>query len=328
MDDPREKAMTRAEFLRRSAAGLTLIAVVPALGGCKKPPAIADPEDADLREMRKVEPKLVGYAEAQPFATGLAAPRGICVGAQGVAVVGDSKACLFDRAGRLVRSVAIEGEPRCAALGGDGTLFVGLTDRVVVVRPDGGSSTWESLGPRARLTCLSVGAGGLLVSDAGNRIVLRYDPNGKLLARIGDKQAERDYPGLVLPSAYLDAFFTPDGNVLLNNPGRFSVELHRPGGGLVRAWGKGSSDIEGFCGCCNPTDIAVSPSGDVFTSEKGICRIKRYGADGNFKGVVAPPSAFAKNTVKLDLAVDGDAVLVLDTVARTVRRFVPKESKA
>ncbi len=83
--------------------------------------------------------------------------------------------------------------------------------------------------------------------------------------------------------------------------------------------------LEGFCGCCNPSHLARMADGRFVTSEKGLPRVKLYAEDGTFVGLVAGTDAFAKETVGLDLAVDGDGrILVLDPVAKAVRVFVPK----
>jgi len=54
--------------------------------------------------------------------------------------------------------------------------------------------------------------------------------------------------------------------------------------------------------------------------------VKRYTADGQFDGIVAGPERFASKTMGIDLAcLPSGEVLVLDSVARTLRRFAPSE---
>ena len=53
--------------------------------------------------------------------------------------------------------------------------------------------------------------GDVFAADAGNRVVLRYDKSGKLLGRIGEKNKERNVPGIVMPSPYLDVTLARDG---------------------------------------------------------------------------------------------------------------------
>ena len=83
-----------------------------------------------------------------------------------------------------------------------------------------------------------------------------------------------------------------------------------------------------FCGhkspsCCNPSHMAILSDGSFVTCEKGIERIKIHTQNGDYKCVVAAPDSFDKDTVGLDVAVDGnDRIFVLDPVRAVVRVFV------
>ena len=88
-------------------------------------------------------------------------------------------------------------------------------------------------------------------------------------------------------------------------------------------------NIEGFCGCCNPTNIALLADGKIVTSEKGLPRVKVYRPDGTLESVIAGPEAFASRVVGLDLAVDAaERVMVLDPAAKTVRSFERRNEAA
>ena len=93
--------------------------------------------------------------------------------------------------------------------------------------------------------------------------------------------------------------------------------------------------MDGFCGCCNPVNIALLSDGSFVTCEKGLVRVKVYDSDGAFVGVVAGPELLmGGRTPKVcetpaqcqdggfDVAVDAkDRVYVLDTLQNTVRIF-------
>ena len=49
--------------------------------------------------------------------------------------------------------------------------------------------------------------------------MLRYDKSGKLAGRIGEKNKERNIPGLIVPSPYLDVVLARDGLLRVNNTG-------------------------------------------------------------------------------------------------------------
>jgi hypothetical protein len=129
-----------------------------------------------------------------------------------------------------------------------------------------------------------------------------------------------------------------DGLLRVNNSGRHRIEVYTVEGDLELFWGKPSAAIEGFCGCCNPVGLALLPDGRYITCEKGLPRVKRYSAEGNFEGVVAGPESFPENAQAgkardsedgtmggLDAAVDARGlVYVLDLVAAEVQIYQPK----
>ncbi|MFC1557956.1 hypothetical protein ACFL40_01235, partial [candidate division KSB1 bacterium] len=106
------------------------------------------------------------------------------------------------------------------------------------------------------------------------------------------------------------------------NPGRHSLENYTFNGDLRTSWGEYSIEIEGFCGCCNPSHIKVLDDGKMITSEKGIPRIKVYNRLGNLESVIAGPKQFIEGTEGLDLAIDSnERIYVLDPMKMSVRIF-------
>ena len=178
-----------------------------------------------------------------------------------------------------------------------------------------------------------MGENDVFAADAGNRVVLRYDKSGKLAGRIGEKNKERNIPGLIMPSPYLDVVLARDGLLRVNNTGRHRVEAYTPSGDLEFSWGKPSNAIEGFCGCCNPIGLALLPDGRYVTCEKGLPRVKVYSPEGVFESVVAGPESFPENAKSginktradcmlggLNAAVDSQQrIYILDLVANDVR---------
>jgi len=280
----------------------------------------------DLTELKKVDPALVHYREAEPLATGLEQPRGLALARDGaVLVAGDEKVRVF-REGKVTAELTAGGPAHCVAAGDDGRVYVGLKNRVAVFDAScKRDAAWEPLGDRAYLTGLAVADDDVFAADAGGRILHRFDKAGQALARIGEKDQAKHAPGLVIPSPYFDVALGPEGMLWITNPGRRRVECYTYDGTFRFAWGAASMKIEGFCGCCNPTHLAIDSKGRFVTSEKGLPRVKVYSPEGDFVCVVASPAAFADGTTGLDLAVGSDGrVLVLDPHRREVRTFVKK----
>ena len=283
----------------------------------------------DVAAYRNVDPAMVRYRQAAEIDTGFQEARGVAAGADGrIYAAGDRAIRVFDAGGRKLSEIALGAEPRALAVDADGTIYVAMRDHLEVYDAQGRpKAAWESPGAEAILTSVAVSAGEVFLADAGDRAILRYDKAGKILGRLARKDDARGIPGIVVRSPHLDVAMGADGLLRVANSGRLSVETYLPDGGLEIAWGAPSMDkIEGFCGCCNPTDIAVLADGRVVTAEKGIPRVKLYDAHGQLLAVVAPPAVFEQDVVGLDLAADpAGRILVLDPAARKIRVFVEKE---
>lgn len=154
------------------------------------------------------------------------------------------------------------------------------------------------------------------VADSGRRVIRHTAADGSV-AVIGQKQ-------LILPSPHLRLALKPDGNLLVNNPGRLRVETYSPTGKLIGQFGRPGVDIEGFSGCCNPIDVAVLPDGRIVTAEKGLPRVKVYTPDGKLDSVVATPSDLSRQAVPQVAVTRQGEVLVLEARAGVVKVFAPK----
>jgi hypothetical protein len=188
------------------------------------------------------------------------------------------------------------------------------------------------------LTSIAVSKNDVFVADAGNRIVLHYDTNGNLINRIGARDADRNIPGFVIPSPYFDLVMRRDELLRVVNPGLLRIEAYTFDGDFEFSWGKFSTNIEGFSGCCNPINIAVLSDDSFVTCEKGLARIKIYDPEGAFVGVVAGPEQFGATahvcttpeqcqSGGYDVAVDSqDRIFILDTVRNVVKIFSRKKA--
>ncbi|UCF96693.1 MAG: NHL repeat-containing protein [Spirochaetaceae bacterium] len=278
-------------------------------------------EEAEAAQLSHEAP-LSPYSETDRIALKTERPYGIAVGPEDrIFVSTDRSVLLFAATGESVAEFALEEPARCLAVGQDGLLYLGMTDHVQVYTAAGTRlGIWASLGNEALITSITAAGGEVLVADAGNRMILRFDCGGKLLDYInGDGSAG---PELIIPSPYFDLLLTPEGTLWAVNPGAHRLQSYDREGVYTGSWGTFSSAIEGFCGCCNPTHIALTPEGSFLTSEKGIPRVKEYDSAGTLAAVVAGPEHFTKGTVGLDLAVDGSGrVLVLDPLSKAVKIF-------
>jgi hypothetical protein len=295
----------------------------------------------DINELTQIDPNLILYEEStEPISTGLSESHGIAVDSKGsIYVCGDKAIRIFTPNGNLLNEIVLTDSPRCIATTEDGTIYVGLKGHIETFDSQGKLlASWESLGDDALLTSIAVTKSDVFVADAGNRIIVRYDTAGKIINRIGEKDSDKNVPGLVIPSPYFDIAISKDGLLRVVNPGRLRIDAYTFDGDYEFSWGEPSVAIEGFCGCCNPANFAVLPDGGFVTSEKGLIRIKVYNSDGGFVGVVAGHEQLAAGSERkicqfpeecqkggFDVAVDeGGRIFVLDTIKNVIRKFSKK----
>lgn len=292
----------------------------------------------DVNELAKVDPNLIIYEEsARPFDTGLTKSHNIAVDSENsIYICGDNTVHIFTPDGNFTKEMLLKDTPLCIAPGENGTIYIGFKDHIEIYDTNGQElSSWESPGENAILTSIAVYETNVFAADAGNRIVIRYDTDGNIINRIGQKDSDRNVPGFVIPSPYFDLTVSKDGLLRVVNPGKLRIEAYTFDGDFEFAWGEHSFEIEGFCGCCNPVNIAVLPEGGFVTCEKGLIRVKVYNSDGGFVGVVAGPEQLARDVERkicmlpeecqeggFDVAANSNGrVYVLDTIKNIVRAF-------
>lgn len=286
----------------------------------------------DVDRLRHTDPKLIHYREVARFASPRPEPRRIAMSPTGhLFLAAGSYLLELKPDGSLVREMALAAEARCVAVDADGLIYAGLRDHVEVLDNKGAKkASWAVPAPKSYVTGLAVAKDAVFVADAGQRLVLRYDRSGQLVKTIGKRDAARNVPGFIVPSPFFDVELASDGLLRVTNPGRHRVELYTMDGDFELHWGQASMGIAGFCGCCNPINLALLPDGRYVTVEKGLPRVKIHANDGQFESVVAGCESFAENAKAcgpqdcsvggLDAAVDEKGrIYILDLVAANIR---------
>ncbi len=339
----RNPAHLATAFVVVSLLAIGAVGIYLGLRNTAGPSGLGGSWSYDIKNLAVTDPNIVGYKELGPIDTGMAEPRGIAIDANGdLLVVGDRRMAGFAPGGAASAYLSLEFDepPLCVAADARGHLLIGFAHsagRYIDGKlPDNFPKDRKyfalgrlALDAKSRVTSVALGGGldpDMFVADAGNRVVWRYDHSGTLLGKIGGKEPNRDADGFVIPSPHFDLAMGRDTLLRIVNPGRHRIEAYTPGGDMELAWGQfDNADIAGFCGCCNPTDIAILPDGSFVTSEKGLARVKVYDPNGVFRCVVAGTEAFTEGVTGLDLAAGRDGkIYVLDPAAKAVRVFVKK----
>jgi hypothetical protein len=161
----------------------------------------------------------------------------------------------------------------------------------------------------------------VFVADARNLCIQRFDREGVFAGAIGKRDNKTEFLGLIAPSPFLDFVVDKDGQVIVGNPGRLRVETYTTDGKLLGFWGEPGLAPERFCGCCNPTNLALTREGFVVTSEKGLPRVKVYDRTGKMLAYI-PPRMFSEAAEGMDLAVDSrDRIYVAEPVKGRILVF-------
>lgn len=284
----------------------------------------------DAEPFEHVDDVETRFVETAPIVPDLDDPRGLTSDQDGsIYVAGKDEIQVLEPVGTVSKRIPISGTPTCIALAPGGDIVLGVRDHISIVRvADATQTDWPALGARAYLTSIVVNSNDVYAADAGNRVVLRFGMDGSMKARIGEADPTRDVPGLQVPSPYLDVAFDNDGALWVSNPGLLGMESYRDNGDLITSWYRPSLKLDGFSGCCNPSQIAFRGDGKLITCEKGLVRVKVYDAtSGEFEELVAGSRLFPREQAVRDLAVDSAGrILVLDSRQNTIRVFVQENN--
>lgn len=291
----------------------------------------------DIEALSAIDPSQIVYEQVDnAIATELTNSQAIAVGNDGTIFVAGDRSILQIAPDGKRSSFELPDEPFSITVEDDSIVYAGLGNHIELFELDGKSvSVWEAPAENALLTGIAIGKEDVFAADAINKVVWRFDWQGKVVGSIGKKDPDQDIPGFVVPSPYFDVSIAEDGLLRISNPGLHTIEAFTFDGDREWVWGTASVDLEGFSGCCNPIAFAILPDGGFVTCEKGLVRVKVYTEEGEYAGVVAGPLQLNRTepmrvceTVDqcqskgLDVAADtAGKIYVLDLVRNEIRMF-------
>ncbi len=286
-----------------------------------------NPYEYKMDKLRHIDSSLIGYKQYNLIKPDIEQLHGISVDKfDNIFITGKDKVIVYNSELKEKLSFKTGKEAKCIAVEDNGSVYLGIQDHLEIYDNNGKIlKSWNPVNEKSVITSIVVTEKFVYVADAGNRIVYQYDKTGNLIKEIGKKNVDKGIPGFIIPSPYFDLLIGREGELWVVNPGRHSLESYNEKGDLISSWAKTSMDVEGFSGCCNPSNIAMLFDGSFVTSEKGIERVKIHQPSGEFKTVVASPENFNEGTKGIDLAVDSkDRIFVLDPVKKSVCVYIKK----
>ncbi|MCB8995135.1 MAG: hypothetical protein H6538_05965 [Bacteroidales bacterium] len=281
-----------------------------------------NPYDLDVDQYKLVDSSLIRYRETKNFPLGDRLPGAIDV-YNGLIYLGVEDALLIiTPEGLQKKSIPLTGKPESIRVTAS-NIIIAYKNEINVFDSSGKLlSSWKVDNERTIITSVAVKDSLLFVADAGNRRVLRYTLDGKLLGEFTGKRESTAGHGFIVPSANFDLVVNKFGELWVVNPGEHSIENYSDEGELRGFWTKNSMEIDGFSGCCNPAELAVMDDGSFITSEKALVRIKVYDPSGRLLSVVAPPEKFLDQGHAPEVAADSTGVIyALDFDRKMIRVF-------
>lgn len=239
-----------------------------------------------------------------------------------VYAVGDTEVKVFTGKGDLLARWKTSRPGYCVAVTDDDHVYVGQEGQIERFDSKGKLlAAWQDKDRFGLVTEIGFWKESVLIADAKDRCLRRYDESGKWINDIGKKNNTR---GFLIPNGHLDFDIDPEGIVHVSNPAKHRVERYNLGGELLGHWGKfGGRRPEDFPGCCNPTNLALTPEGNIVVTEKAGPRLKVYNSDGELLSLVTT-AVFDVNCKNMDVAVDSRGrIYVADTVNLKISVFAP-----
>ena len=234
----------------------------------------------------------------------------------------DKKILCFDENEKLVSEIKCDFTATALACTSN-KLIAAFTNEIYIFDADGKQlKNWKLENEKSYITSLAAIDGKIYAADAHAAKVYCFSEDGKLLKTIGQTADKKELTFFVLPSYYFDVAIGTDKSIWIANTGRHKLVQLDNDEHIISSWGETSSAVEGFCGCCNPSNFALMRDGSFITAEKGLVRVKKYNKNGNFECVIAGPEKFMEDAKGLDIAIDSNnKIYILEPEAMKIHIF-------
>jgi hypothetical protein len=282
-----------------------------------------NPYEIKTGSLKKYNTALVSHKEIFHINTGMSELNSIVIDDSDNIIIAGNKVKMYDKNFNEIKSFNLPNPANSMALGKDGKIYLGIMNHIEIWNKKGELiNRWKTKNKESIFTSLAVNENSVFIADAGERVLHRCDLSGKFINNIGGEDSLKDIPEIIIRSAFFKVAFGRDNEIWINNPGKYLLEAFDIKGNLISSWGDYSDSIDGFCGCCNPTNFIVLDDGSFVTSEKAFPRVKIYSPEGKFVSVVAGNEKFDEGTKGLDLAIDSKKrIYVLDPARKQIRIF-------
>lgn len=281
----------------------------------------------DEKSLHHVSKKLLSHQAMGSFKTQHELVWSLAVTEAGIFVSGNDGVHHYDSDGELLEKMEAGKSVRYVGPGEKNKLLMCQDDKVLVYQDNGTLLKTLSNKSFQRPNAVVEKDGEFYVADRAARMIFHLDGEGETKNTFGHI-AKDTVNNFVIPGPHMDLSLSPNGLLYATNPGRHQVKAYGLDGKLVRVMGKPSFRHDGFCGCCNPVAMTVLRSGEIVTTEKGICRVKSIDEEGILKSIVAPPVDFRanKHAFMIDVVEGPDnRIYLLNSETKEVHIYTKKD---
>lgn len=229
--------------------------------------------------------------------------------------------------GKIINSFNLPNRATSFTIDDDNNYIIALKNRLFVYRQNGKKiKELFDFGENSFITAIAYSAKFIFCADSANRLVWQLTKSGSLVRQIGGTQGDNNIK-FIVPSPFFDLLVNAE-NLWVTNPGKRRIECYNFNGKLLKNWGYHSLASAGFCGCCNPTTIAMDRNNKMITAEKGLVRVKQYDLKGNLLTMIAEATNFSNNVKGLDIEVNTHGyIFILDPLALEIHEFRKLDEK-
>ena len=208
---------------------------------------------------------------------------------------GDSFVSCYSEDLRLIWNLKTNYPVTALSCYGD-TIFASTVEMILVISSDGKlKDEWGPFEDNSFITSVASNRSWIAYADAGNKMIVILDKEGRVSRLIGQKDGQ-----FILPSPYFDVALDASDNLFVANTGHRRIETRTIQGRITGTFGEPGMAPGAFCGCCNPAHFVITPEGFI-TAEKGINRIKVLDRKGDFVEFISSENKFVPS-IPLDLA--------------------------
>lgn len=316
-----KNGLSRKEFLTSFGKGLLGITLTGAAAGAQgaaegKP---ADPLPFRLEPTGKLDPQM---DQVHAVAYG---PKDMLY------VAGSAGVKIFDPSWTLQQTIKTTDTAVCVAVDPEGIVYAGQRTKIEKFDAAGTLQHWwgergDGPGQLRYVTGIAANERFVYVTDSGARKVHRYAADGDFVDDLAGPE-ERAEKGFIIPSAFFDCKLDDQGSLYVGHTGMHRVEVYDKNNLMRAQWGKFGGDRADFCGCCNPTNLALFGDGRVATTEKGVPRLKVYDAEGKLLACL-DEGAFPGNAAGMSIAVNSKGrIALVEPIFKVVRFYELRENK-